>query len=264
MMMSKCSILSRNDNFCYPQEAIDKFIEKYIGNVYGDKGKLVDDYMLKRYNCEDITCWAKHSSIFKRYEGTVLLPKHRWDKKGWLSNHDVNNVFVQYEKYYSPDFKYLLDWDIDVLVRNKEKGRLTKLINDSKNVKYRAILLSLWGSSKEYHYFRHWTCIFLDGVNKRVFFFDSNGDIRTRWYVADLIEYISGLTGYNKYSYNNVMVQYDYEHCGLFCVHFVTYMLVTKGGLMRVFIDNLLAKLAELGYDGYYKYIKSLRWKYYR
>ena len=261
--MNKCSILGETD-VCYPKKSLEEFVNKNIRHKKGDDyKKLVEKYMKKRYNCQDVTCWAKHSSIFKRYEGRVLLPKHGWSKNRWLSNHDIYNVLIQFEKYYEPDFKYLLDWDIDFMAHKKDMKRLTDLINESNDVKYRSLILALWGTSKKYQYFKHWTCIFLNKDTKSILFFDSTGDIKTTWYVADVIEYISALTGYKTYIYNTALIQYDYEHCGIFCVHFINYMLASKEKNMKTFVESLLTKLTDVGTDEYYKYIKSLRWMYY-
>jgi hypothetical protein len=262
---SKCSILSRkkSNNICYSDKSIKKFIKKEMNEIPNKDSKIniekIKKYMKKKYGCEDQVCWSDHSDIFS---DAVYLPKARWNKKDRLvSNYDLSNLMKQYEFFYNKrtkTFKYLSDWDHDLPMIMEDKDKFIDILINTNEYKYRAIVFSLWG--KKDKYLKHWTCIFINrGI---IYFFDSNGDPDTRWKIADVIEIISNETGIKKYVYNECTVQYDYEHCGIFCAHFIHSMLVDEISFKK-FLMDLLEKKKTLGREKYYKYIMSLRDKYY-
>ena len=267
----RCSLTgSKNStNVCYSNKSIQMFIQKIIkkkpSKNISDNVNLVTKYMKAKYKCKTSTCWAKHSIIFRKEFNNVFLPKSRWSRDRLVSNYDIYNVLKQYESFYNKNekkiFKYLSDWDYDLQVIKEDRSRVIKLLNESKDYKYRAIVISLWGD--KYKYMKHWTCVLLNKDKNLIQFFDSNGDVQTRWLIGDTIEFLSKKTGYKIYEYNNLMVQYDYEHCGIFVIHFICSMVNDKKLTLNKFIKRLIDKLIELGEDKYYKYIYSLRDKYY-
>ena len=270
MKTNNCSLSAleeskRKNGICYSDTIINKFItdvmhEKTTDNII-ENVAIINKYMKNKYGCKDQLCWPKYEKYFGDEAKKKLLPKARWTKKNRLiSNIDISNVMKQYEDY-NKNFKYLGDFDHDVVIIDKDRDELLKRLEESKDYGYRAIVVSLWG--EEWKHLNHWTIIWLDSKQNLILFYDSDAGVKTRYEIAPLIDMLHKNTEglYKLYRYSLVMTQYDYEHCGLFTIHFIHKLLI-DGYTFDKYINELLNEI-DNGKETYYEYIMSLRKKYF-
>lgn len=263
--MKDCSIIALKDvrpedkPICYSGDFLKGYIRKVIGEEPSDDIHANVATINKHLKTKDQTEWISKDKYFEKEELRVK-PVARWDKKSRLvSNVDVYNVMQRYEKYNS-DFVYVGDYDHDVMFFDDELERLNH--NLARKGKYYAIMFSLYG--KKWKNAKHWTMMYFDSDS--IYFFDSIVDPKARYQICGVVEHIrSRFPSIKRYMFNTVSVQYDYEHCGIFAIHFVHCLLV-DGLDFDGFLDSLSNHLYSNGVmkrEEYYSYVFSLREKYF-
>jgi hypothetical protein len=158
------------------------------------------------------------------------------DPNQWLSNHDIDNVLIEYENSY-PMFKAIqtatIDFDdlcyIEDLCKLKNKEQVEEYLKLGKTkigVVFNLDKFSEGGS--------HWVSLFLDLQNGFVFFFDSNGDkipIEIKKLIERLKKHCRELeTPIELKEYNNYKVRHQRENseCGMYSLFFIITLLTGK------------------------------------
>lgn len=276
-MSNPCSIplkygRSRKHDICYPDELIQEFVVRVLKkepdrDIKRDIDRI-HKYMISKYDCHDQTCWDKYSQIFKESAKEVHLPDARWSKKNRLiSNYDVSNIMKQYEFFMNKRdpkcFKYLSDWDYD---QDKDETFI-RYLRQGREYKYNFILMSLWGRKKKF--LKHWVCIFIDNINRDLLYYDSAGIRNARYEMVPIFETIKNVSKVERLIYNKIETQYDYENCGIFCIHLLGSII--SGYLVNVdpyetfdaHVSGLNKKMNNLGRDKYYEHVMNIRDKYF-
>lgn len=260
MKSTKCISLGKDGeqpDICYRYDTMMEFAKKYIGRTdFKDASELIS--AINKYT--DGKPWETYP-IFSQEKPFVYKPTANFKKSNLISNVQIFDVMSQYE-YHFKYFKYLGDYNHDLSFIKKDRDMLIKELHDSKGFKHRAILISLYGTILKSLY--HWTCIYIieEPRGPHIYFFDSNGDKKTRSEIAYLVDFIQKEIGAYVYSYNMITLQYDYEHCGIFVIHFINKMLI-GGYKFDEIIDGMDKAIQNIGREAYYNYIYSLRDRYF-
>lgn len=129
-------------------------------------------------------------------------------KKGeWLSSLDIDYIMKKVEKKYKK-FKYIGTFPIDF-------QKLYPNILKKTNEKY-ALILNTSSSNEEGE---HWISLFVDGLDKSICFFDSNG-LPPPNIIQSLINKINKKENYNIYINYHKKQKKD-GNCGLFAINFI-------------------------------------------
>jgi hypothetical protein len=242
---------------CYTYETMTKFAREVLKREdISDENDLIS--IINKYM--DGKSWDSHP-MFAQEKPYVHKPKANFTKDNLISNIQVFEVMMQYE-YHFKNFKYIGDCNHDLPFVKKDREKLLIDLRESSNYEHRAILVSLYGNKLKLLY--HWTCIYIinEARGPHIYFFDSNGDKKTRSEIAYLIDFIQKEIKAYAYSYNMITLQYDYEHCGIFVIHFINKMLV-GGYKFAEIIDGMDRAIQNIGREEYYNYIYSLRERYF-
>ena len=259
------NVCSNEKKLCFSERRVAQFITEVMKETPSGNADTnlatVSVFMKDKYGCTDQSCWGKYSKIFAIEAKNVIKPKPIWNKEDRLvTNIDIRAIFSQYENH-NINFKYLGDYDHDLPVVKEDRETLSYELSNSGNIEYRAIIISLWGV--KWKLLKHWTCILLVKSTQTIIFFDSNGDSKTSYEICPLIEWIKKeVPDLKYYMYCTQTVQYDYEHCGLFCIHFINEMVV-HGKTFKEFIEDMSIEMDTLGKEDFYDYMMDLRKKYF-
>jgi len=169
-----------------------------------------------------------------------------WDnnKNTWLTNVDIDNVLKQYNNKYN-DYYYHgalpVDFDVeesngDCLVDNLCKFDINKLEKDGKKK-----IAMVFNTDPHNKSGEHWISLYIDCVGKNIgqpciYFFDSVGDPPPKE-IKDFIDDTRKSSNKN-YTYieNDVEHQSGNTECGVYCLHFLDYMI--NGGNFMKYIKN--------------------------
>ena len=203
---------------------------------------------LSKTRCKTEVCWGSLSMIMdtlpqkeKDEFNNSFRPKqpNTWKEKPntWLNTTDINNVMKQYEKNY-PHFKYYEATPIDFhlksdsnecLVSNLCKVNIRNLGKDKESI---GIVLN---TDKHNQPGQHWFSMYIDLIGKNrnnpsIYYFDSADAIHSIHdlpiQVLDLIEKLQKQNNYQfDVLYNDIRHQYGDTECGVYCLHFLVYML---------------------------------------
>ena len=236
--------------------------------------KLINNKVKNISKCKSEECWITINKIINNLnqkEITQFKNSFRpqkplsWykNKNEWLSSSDIDNVLKQYEKKYKK-FKYYESTPIDFNLKNKKtnqcevsdlcKFNLKKLI---KNKKTKIGLVF----NTDYHDEpgSHWVSLYIDinGINMghpSIFFFDSTGDDAQEevYDFIDLVKTQGGRIGVDFKSYINKKIhQIKDTECGIYCLHFITSMLLKKDFnkyMRNIKNDNYMEKFRNFFY----------------
>jgi len=264
----KCSISSngkKNNGSCYTIDDIKIIVTKIMKKKWKsgvDWLPEIKKFMKHKHGCDKEICWDNYyPNLLGHRSRVVHLPDAGWNKRDRLvSNVDIEKVATQYEEFSKGKFKFVGEWDHDL---DKKRDDFIHSLKISKGYKYRMILISLWGKRIQYAY--HWICIFLYG--NKIILHDSNADMRTLYELSEIIKLIKIHTNCDRLYYMNNPIQYDYEHCGILCIHVMHTLLTSRShDKIKVFekhVSSLRDIFNSLGRKEYYKYMLSLRDKYF-
>ena len=222
--------------------------------------KLINNKIKKISNCNSEECWLTIDKIvnnlnqkeINKFKNSFRPQKPlSWykNKNEWLSSTDIDKVLKQYENKYK-GFKYYKSTPIDFHLRDKKTKEckvsdlcdfnLKKLMNNKKS-KIGMIF------NTDYHDEpgSHWVSLYLDikGINMghpAIFFFDSTGD-DAQDEVYDFIDKVQNQgkeIGIKIKPYiNKKSHQLNDTECGIYCLHFITSMLLKKN--FNKYINNI-------------------------
>ena len=162
-----------------------------------------------------------------------FAPKHpdSWNKNPteWLSSDDITAVLRQYE-YAHPDFKYIGPSPSDFYFR--ENGtcvweELCKFnVHETSKTKNKVgIIFNLdthdGGGT-------HWIAIFMDLINKKMYYFDSTGSsIKDEPHIYKFYEKVKSQDNYELIENHPVEHQFGNTECGIYSLFFTIIMIHT-------------------------------------
>lgn len=190
--------------------------------------------------CEKEDCWLKLLSIEQQriINELVFAPKkpNEWKKNPteWLSNYDILNVLIQYEKG-NPTFKFIGPTTIDFdTVLNKSTGscvlddlcRFSLKTYIDKKIKNIGIIFNL---DKHTQSGSHWVSMFIDIENSFIFYFDSATN-KTPKEIKAFVKKVQGQAsnlGYQYEYYENYPNNHQRTNteCGMYSLYFIITML---------------------------------------
>ena len=174
------------------------------------------------------------------------------DKNTWLSNLDIDNVLKQYYNKYN-DYYYHgavpVDFDVEknngsCLVDDLCKFDVDKLYSEGK--KKMAFVFNTDPHNKSGE---HWISLYIDCLGKNmehpcIFFFDSAGSPPPK----EINDFINDTRNNSKinFSYieNDIQHQKGNTECGVYCLHFLTYM-IDNGNFMEYITNKKNDKFME-------------------
>ena len=204
--------------------------------------------------CNSEQCWRNINMItdnltkkeLKELNNSFKPKKPKsWEDNSntWLSNVDIDNVLKQYYDKYN-DYYYHgalpVDFDEEVdnkcLVDNLCKFDVDKLHKSGKNK-----IALVFNTDPHNKSGEHWISMYIDCIGKNIehpciYFFDSSGNPPPK----QIKEFIDDTRDNSKinFSYieNNIQHQKGNTECGIYCLHFLTYMI--EDGDFMDYIQN--------------------------
>jgi hypothetical protein len=200
---------------------------------------------MKENLCENEKCWLRkivhdmnaHANIFDE-SFVPSMPLH-WGKKprAWLSDLDISRAMKQYEEAY-PNFIFIGPTPIDYDACNKLENDwvwpelkffdLKKYIYHEPNAHMKIGMVFNLDNHTEGG--SHWVALFVDILNAKIYYFDSNGDIIPKKIraLADVIK-SQGKDHDMKFTLSaNYPTEHQQENteCGIYVIFFLTNMLM--------------------------------------
>ena len=272
--MSICSPKTNKDSKCLPYNVLVKIADIINKNsnttinihnnsdLYND----IQNHISRIYSCKNEKCWMETIKLIDNIPHQLLKefksyykpkkPKN-WinNKNTWLTSEDIDKVLKQYTDKH-PNFFVYNSTPIDFDLKNNNgtckindlcKIDIMKLYN-----KYDFISI-VFNTDPHYKSGQHWICLFIDlkGFNQNIlnenntpciYFFDSVGSNPPKE-VTKLINKIREQGKKNNiifdYYYNDIQYQKGTTECGIYCIHFITYMLTN--GIFHEYVNKNLS-----------------------
>lgn len=193
-----------------------------------------------RLHCEKEDCWLsqiKNDQLKKQIDRYIFAPDSppSWDKNPneWLSNYDILNVLEQYELTY-PHFEFLgpSPIDFDTIVNHRCVYReLCKFNLKSYLDKGKTKIGIIFNLDKHTGPGTHWVSLFIDTVDRFLFYFDSNGE-KIPAEIANLAKRVEdqaiALDMRLEFYTNRIQHQRSNTECGMYSLFFIITMLLGK------------------------------------
>lgn len=198
----------------------------------------INQYMISKNKCDDKNehCWLKYYPKHIINRDSTHVPQHPIDwfdnPYSWLSNLDIMNVMVQYERKYKL-FKFIGVFPIDFASNNGFGKCISEEIcnlNINSLIKKYSSFAAVFNLDKHYEPGSHWVAIYFN-VNKSssnygFYYFDSNA-IKPPNEIINFYKSIkTQIKGEDfKLEYNIIQKQFKNSECGMFCIYFLTLCL---------------------------------------
>ena len=208
--------------------------------------------LLYNLNCQKESCISDKL----RVKTNRFAPKHpsEWDTNptAWLSSDDITNVLTQYERAY-PEFKYIGPSPADFYFR--ENGTCVWEELCKFNVHTTALQKTKGGIIFNLDTHEgggtHWVAIFMDLVQKIMYYFDSTGvSMKEEIHIYKFYEKIKKQDPQYRLVENHpVEHQFGNTECGIYVLFFTILMIQTNDFSLfkqkRTFSDNAMIKLRK-------------------
>lgn len=196
----------------------------------------INEHMITNDICHKESCWLKFYPQNLENRDSTHIPEHpiEWFQNpySWLSNIDIMNVMVQYEKKYT-SFKFIGVFPIDFASDNG----FGKCVSDeicNLNIKSLRNKYSSFAAvfNLDYHYQpgSHWVTTYFNinksSINYGFYYFDSNAvkpPIQVIHFFKSIKKQINDSNF--KLHYNTIKKQFKNTECGMFCIYFLTQCL---------------------------------------
>tara|TARA_B110001469_G_C9618361_1_gene308039 strand:+ start:663 stop:1496 length:834 start_codon:yes stop_codon:yes gene_type:complete len=255
---SKC-IKSNNKNTCFDEKSL-KFIADILhktGNKINYDKPLysqINKILKKTGGCKNEKCWLTMDSLIDNLSEKQLLHlksnfkppmPETWknDHDKWLNTVDIESVLNRYmlqePSFYSYGAVPIDSFDENICINDLCKFDLKKHIS-----KGHSKIGLIYNTDKFGESGQHWISLYID-INKSnyknpcIYFFDSYGTKPPK-NVNEFAKYVIDQGSTNninfKYTYNDKQHQTKGGECGVYCLHFLTYM--KNGGNFDNYIKN--------------------------
>ena len=253
----KCSPVSNKHNknkiSCINKELLIK-IQKALNVKYNSNTTILYNNISKKIKtiskCKTELCWMDINHIINNLSISDInelklmfkpIMSSTWKKNKfqWLNTNEIENVLNQYS-IANDDFYFYgaspSDYDnIGVCnLYNICNINIKKHIIDG--IKRIAIVFNTDESNKPG---KHWVCIYIDLFKQNsnfpsIYYFDSIGNYPQK----NILKFINKVRSQKKmnFYYNNIKHQEKNTECGIYCIHFITYML-NNGDFIKYITD---------------------------
>jgi hypothetical protein len=196
------------------------------------KKYLVDILNAKlKSKCDNQLCWLG-LPIFKKMnkEEYIDLKFKTFKPEGplkheWLSNIDIQKIFIQYEDYYK-EFKFLgavpRDFD-EIDIYKFSYLNYDEFVNSGKSK-----IGIIFNHDKSNSGGSHWVSMFVDLLKGKIYYFDSVGSNpkkEIRFLISKFEEYFKNKNITIEKKINNVQHQQKDSECGVYAVSFILRIL---------------------------------------
>lgn len=249
MQSSQCSPEVESSLTCFTYEQLKRIALKYNkSNEKADRIKLKSTkeqlwkeiYRKMKYKCQDEKCWVKNDRELQ----SVFRPSKpmEWNQKPrtWLSNFDIYEVMIQYEKKY-PTFKFIgvfpSDYDTKTIMNTCVSDELCSLKSKELLLSRKYQLGIVFNTDPHYLSGSHWVAVYINiQANHPKFgfyFYDSNGQVPFER-INRLYNTVKSQLRLMKISkdfklfVNDIRHQYKNSECGMFSMYFLIKMLDRK------------------------------------
>ena len=242
----KCSPISKktikNNTSCLNKDLLLK-LQKILDVKHSNNIKIlyknISSEINKMSNCTTEVCWItidkiinklskKDIGIFKNLF-KPMMPKI-WDnnKYEWLNTLDIENVLNQYSNAHKDFYFYGAipnDYDNKTVCNIYDLCNINIKKHIKDGIKKIGIVFNTDDSSKGG---KHWICMYIDLIGNNynspgIYYFDSLGKKPQ----DNIKKLINNIRSQKKliYFYNDVKHQMKNSECGIYCIHFIIYML---------------------------------------
>lgn len=167
-----------------------------------------------KYSCNNDNLIDK--KVYEKLKMFTFKPKKIYNKRGWLTTDDINNVLQQYERV-DKNFKF-----IGALPSDFYKIQMIDL-KRFKNYKKIAIVFNLDGYTGPGS---HWVSLYIDKDKKTIEYFDSTGgkpNTNIKYYINNIL--FKNFSDY-KYLQNNFRHQLLDTECGVYSIYYIVYRIL--------------------------------------
>lgn len=254
-----CITNKKSNGTCFSDKSLQLIsnVFKKQGYVIHDKRKLYPQIkkILKEIStCKDEKCWLsinllvqhlskKDMKVLKSNFKPDMPESWKKDKETWLTTVDIDNVLNRYmendNKYFTYGALPIDSFDKNICVNDLCKFDLKTHIDNGIEK------ISIVYNTDEYgESGQHWICVYID-ISKNnlqipcIYFFDSYGDKppqRVNEFANNVIQQGKTVNIPFQYTYNDKQHQSSGGECGVYCLHFITYML--GGGNFKHYVDK--------------------------
>lgn len=224
-----------------------------------EKVRILEEFFRRSGLCHDQVCWSEGTPGVS--PEVIFRPPATWDRKGWLSNNDIDLCLAQYEEKYST-FAHLGTERVDFWYHTTNELRYPRFSDllEAGKTKF-SLAINLYGYAPKSKFERHWVCLFVDLTSHTIDFFDSStfSIIPALEFLLYEIQLFLSLSLRKKIIFGRSMQalqKYDGD-CGMFVLDFVIHRLsgMTFEGYLE-FHRTLDISQRE--------YMKELRKRYFR
>jgi hypothetical protein len=249
-------------NTCYDDKSlllITKILNKqgYKININNDSKKIYSEIkkiLSKIGTCKDEMCWLTMDSLIQnlskkelnKLKSNFKPPKpESWNKDNdkWLTTEDIEKILNRYmnvdNKFYSYGALPIDSFDKKICINKLCDFNLKKHIDDKKEK-----IAIVYNTDEHGEPGQHWISLYIDvmGNNLKdpcIYFFDSYGD-KPPEEINEFVQNVMDQGKNNgidfKYTYNDKQHQMSGGECGIYCLHFITYM--KDKGNFKTYINN--------------------------
>lgn len=252
--MNQCAPDISSDTYtCFTYDQLKSIAKKFNQSIKGtedkkkikiskNKSKLWKQIHEKmKYRCNDELCWTEGvAELKKRFR--PKRPKEWYSNpREWLSNFDIQNVMVQYEKKYKT-FKFLGvfpdDYDHKIFMNTCVAEELCKLDLKDLLKSNRYQFGVVFNTDPHYLGGSHWVAVYIN-VNRNskkygFYYYDSNAQSPSKYVVKLFNQVKLQVKDINKdkdkfvMNINKNKHQFKNTECGMFSMDFIINMLKPK------------------------------------
>jgi hypothetical protein len=189
---------------------------------------LINNQMFTKYSCPKANehCWVDTLNLYNSVSHRPKKPESwKENKYTWLTNFDLMNVMLQYEKKYR-SFKFIGVFPIDFDQCNNYNTFSKELCNID-IMKFKQYQFGIiFNLDKHNEPGSHWVCVYINTNSKSnnfgFFYFDSNA-LPMPSEINTLSKSIQTQVNDSKFKIlqNDKRKQFKNTECGMFCMHFI-------------------------------------------
>ena len=209
--------------------------------------KILYDLFSLKQNCENELCilnsfFSIHDKEFiDEQENYAPIAPEKWkkNKNTWLTTKDIMKSLNQYDKLYR-DFKFIGPSPIDWYEKSKSNNNCVckylcelnydNLINEG--VQKLGIVFNL---DEHYKKGSHWVALYIDLVDKHVYYFDSAGD-RCPTRIKKIYHKLNSNNDFKFSSNYGIRHQKGKTECGIYVIYFI--LTMKKKNNYKLFNDR--------------------------
>ena len=197
------------------KRSIDKLSKKDLWKTLDKKLSSLCD---KEYCWLDLafTTYITDTILLKKLHNFTFKPPPPKQSNDWVSNHDIHKVMKQYELLF-PHFKFMgaLPSDFYTIIP----------VNYNVIFDYQCAGI-IFNTDTFDKPGRHWVAFFIDNINKKCEYFDSNGLPPNKQIRTFIMFFMNNYCKDYIYVQNNIKHQYGMIECGIYSIFYLLSRLI--------------------------------------